>query len=159
MRICTVCFGLELRNKIHHILLFGGLKHFMFQSQHVSHHTEKQESRKKSHIPAAFSTDFISHYLGEYCKCSSVSNATLIMLKIKWWFSRLEFTKVLKKQSDQGLHCLSRPFWHATSVHNFRIFTVAEPNLYPANSYQICIIANYRYIQNVLEYVCFVRFF
>ena len=28
-------------------------------------------------------------------------------------------------QSDLGLHCLSRPFWQATSVQNFRTFSVA----------------------------------
>ena len=27
---------------------------------------------------------------------------------------------LLKKQSDLGLHCLSRPFWQATSVQNLR---------------------------------------
>ena len=30
----------------------------------------------------------------------------------------------LKKQSDLGLHCSSRPFCQATSVQNFRTFTV-----------------------------------
>ena len=29
-----------------------------------------------------------------------------------------------QKQSDLGLPCLSRPFWQATSVRNFRTFTV-----------------------------------
>ena len=29
-----------------------------------------------------------------------------------------------QKQSDLGLHCLSWPFWQATSVQNFRTFTV-----------------------------------
>ena len=29
-------------------------------------------------------------------------------------------TAKLLKQSDLGLHCLSRPFWPATSVRNFR---------------------------------------
>ena len=28
-----------------------------------------------------------------------------------------------EKQSDLGLRCLSRPFWQATSVQNFRTFT------------------------------------
>ena len=32
--------------------------------------------------------------------------------------------RVLKKQSDTSLHCLSRPFWQATSVQNFRTFTI-----------------------------------
>ena len=31
---------------------------------------------------------------------------------------------LLQKQSDLSLHCLSRTFWEATSVQNFRIFTV-----------------------------------
>ena len=28
----------------------------------------------------------------------------------------------LQKQSDLGLHCLSGPFWQATSVQNFRTY-------------------------------------
>ena len=31
---------------------------------------------------------------------------------------------LLQKQSDLGLHCLSRPFWQATSVQNFRTLTI-----------------------------------
>ena len=31
-----------------------------------------------------------------------------------------------KKQSDQGLHCLSRQFWQATSVQFFRTSTVTN---------------------------------
>ena len=26
---------------------------------------------------------------------------------------------MVQKQSDQGMRCLSRPFWQATNVHNF----------------------------------------
>ena len=33
---------------------------------------------------------------------------------------------LLQKQSDLGLHCLSRPFWQAASVLNFRTFTVLK---------------------------------
>ena len=33
-----------------------------------------------------------------------------------------EKIKHLKKQSDLGLHCFSRPFWQAISVQNFRTF-------------------------------------
>ena len=33
---------------------------------------------------------------------------------------------LFQKQSDLGLCCLSRPFWQATSVQNFRTFTVAH---------------------------------
>ena len=32
---------------------------------------------------------------------------------------------LLQSQSDLGLHCLSRPFCQATSVQNFRTFTVS----------------------------------
>ena len=32
---------------------------------------------------------------------------------------------LLRKQSDLGLSCLFKPFWQATSVQNFRSFTVA----------------------------------
>ena len=32
--------------------------------------------------------------------------------------------RIANRQSDLGLQCLSRPFFHATSVLNFRIFTV-----------------------------------
>ena len=40
---------------------------------------------------------------------------------------------LLKKQSDLGLHSLSGPFWQATSVRNFRKFTVmAEQRCGPA---------------------------
>ena len=28
--------------------------------------------------------------------------------------------------SDLGLHCLSRSFWQATSIHNFRTFTICH---------------------------------
>ena len=35
----------------------------------------------------------------------------------------LKFLTILQKQSDLGLHCLSRPFGQTTSVQNFRTFT------------------------------------
>ena len=31
---------------------------------------------------------------------------------------------LLPKQSDLGLHCISRPFWQATGIQNFRTCTV-----------------------------------
>ena len=34
------------------------------------------------------------------------------------------FRLLLQKQSDQALHCLSRPFLQAASIQNFRIFTL-----------------------------------
>ena len=39
-------------------------------------------------------------------------------------------------QSDVGLHCLSRPFWQALKVQNFRIFTISD------GSFK-CQVANY----------------
>ena len=36
------------------------------------------------------------------------------------------FRLFLQKQSDLGLHCLSRPFWQATSVQNFRTSSVVR---------------------------------
>ena len=32
--------------------------------------------------------------------------------------------KTASSEAGSGLHCLSRPFWQATSVQKFRIFTV-----------------------------------
>ena len=37
---------------------------------------------------------------------------------------------LLQKQSDLGLHCLSRLFWQATSVLNFRTYTIHDTALY-----------------------------
>ena len=39
-----------------------------------------------------------------------------------------------QKQSDLGLHCLSRFFWQVTSVQNFRTFTVGRIHYYRAFS-------------------------
>ena len=33
-------------------------------------------------------------------------------------------TVSLEEQPDQDQHCLSRTFWQATSVRNFRTFTI-----------------------------------
>ena len=38
---------------------------------------------------------------------------------------------LLWKQSDLGLPCLSRAFWQASSVQNFRTFTVKYLNYKP----------------------------
>ena len=42
---------------------------------------------------------------------------------------------LLKKQSDLDLHCLSRAFWQATSIQNFRTVTICTflLNFYPVN--------------------------
>ena len=39
-------------------------------------------------------------------------------------------------KSDLGLHCLSRPFWQALGVQNFKIFTISDCSF-------ICQVANY----------------
>ena len=67
-----------------------------------------------------------------YNKCSNVLNTFLSVFKAKMLASRVGTNKclsewqtgktlirlLLKKQSDLGLHCLSRPFRQATSVQN-----------------------------------------
>ena len=66
-------------------------------------------------------------------------NTFLFLFSNKMLVIRLEFTKsmteyktvktlirqLLQKQSDQGLHCLSGPFWWATNIQNFKTFTVS----------------------------------
>ena len=85
----------------------------------------------------------------EICETSNlhrVSNTFLVPFSNKM----LEFTKylsekqtgktlirlLLQKQSDLVIHCLARPVWQATSVLNFRTFTI---NL-KINSGQILIV-------------------
>ena len=67
-------------------------------------------------------------YPSPFCFCS----------QIKCWFSGLEFTTwmsewqkgttlirlLFQKLPVLGLHCFSRQFWQATSVQNFRTFTI-----------------------------------
>ena len=56
------------------------------------------------------------------------------MLVIRAGFHKILHRKANRedpKQSDEGLHCMCKPFLKATSVHNFRIFTVyPETTLY-----------------------------
>ena len=74
-----------------------------------------------------------------YGQCSTILNRFLFLFSNKkCCLSGLEFIKclseyqtgktlirvVLEKQSDLGLPCLSRPFWQAASVQNFRTFTI-----------------------------------
>ena len=73
-----------------------------------------------------------------YEKCIKFRILFSFCFQIKCWLLGLEFTKHMsdyqtgktlirlllkKKQSDLSLLCLSRPFWMATSVQNFRMFT------------------------------------
>ena len=44
---------------------------------------------------------------------------------------------LLQKQSDLGLHCLTRPFCPATSDKNFRTFSVFICNLYKTFIYHL----------------------
>ena len=69
-------------------------------------------------------------------KCSKILNTFLFLFSNKMLVFRAESQNMLVKianredsipllQSDLGLHCLStRPFWKATSVQNFKTFTV-----------------------------------
>ena len=42
----------------------------------------------------------------------------------KWQTEKTLIRLFLQKQSDQGLFCLSMPYWQATSVQKIRIFTI-----------------------------------
>ena len=42
-----------------------------------------------------------------------------------------------KKQSDLGLPCLSRPFWHGFSVRNLRTYTIYP--IIQSLQYQTCV--------------------
>ena len=56
---------------------------------------------------------------------------------------------LLQKQSDQGLHCLSRPFWQATIVRKFRTFTVCY--IFQSSSDAGSLLSS---IQSVVEKQC-----
>ena len=74
-------------------------------------------------------------FLSDYSKCSKISNTFLKeMLVFGDGIHKMLVSKqtgktlirlLLKTQSDLGLRCLSRLFWQASSVQNFRKFTVA----------------------------------
>ena len=73
-----------------------------------------------------------------YGNRSTISNTFLSLSLIKCWKSGVGLIKclsewqtgktlirlLLQKQSDLGMSCLSKLFWQATSVRNFRTFTV-----------------------------------
>ena len=71
-----------------------------------------------------------------YRKCSKILNTFLILFSNKMLMFRAGIYKILvrianrgdpdqiKKQSDLGLRCLSRPFKQAAGVRNFRTFTI-----------------------------------
>ena len=79
-----------------------------------------------------------------YGKCSKVLNTFLFLFSNRFWLSQLKLTKcssekqtvktkirlLLQKQSDLGLPCLSRLLYQATTVQNFRTFTVPEKGQY-----------------------------
>ena len=80
----------------------------------------------------------LGRHKSTYSKYFKISNNFLFLFLKKFWFSRLKFTihmseqltgkilirLLLQKQSDLGLCCLYRLIWAATSVRNFRTFTV-----------------------------------
>ena len=65
-------------------------------------------------------------HMGYYLKpCSKILKTLLIFFSIEMVVIR-DACQNSKREvpcqtssSDQGLHCLSRPFWQATSVQNF----------------------------------------
>ena len=69
-----------------------------------------------------------------YGKCSKISSTFLFkMLVIRAGIHKLHvriatgitlIRLILQKQSDLDLHCLSMPFWQATSVQNLRTSTI-----------------------------------
>ena len=64
--------------------------------------------------------------LGNYSKCSKILN-TFLFLFLEFWCSGLELKKCLfeyQTGKTLGLCYLSRPLLLASSVRNFRIFTV-----------------------------------
>ena len=69
-----------------------------------------------------------------YGKYSKISNTFLFLFSIQGWNSHNYCVKSKMEdpdQSDLDLGCLSRPFWQATSIRNFRIFTVYDKLLVP----------------------------
>ena len=64
---------------------------------------------------------------GIYGKCSKISNTFLFLFSNKMLVFRAGIQKILVRianREDLGLPCLSKPFWQATSVRNFRTFTI-----------------------------------
>ena len=66
---------------------------------------------------------------GKHGKCSKISNTFLFLFSNKILVFMAEIHKILvrianREDTDLGLSCLSTPFWQATSVQNFRAFTV-----------------------------------
>ena len=66
-----------------------------------------------------------------YGKCSKISNTFhFLFSKKKYGLSKLTENACKNnredadQQSDLGFRCLSRPFWLAISVQNFRVITV-----------------------------------
>ena len=55
------------------------------------------------------------------------------MLVVRAWRPKLLVEIAHMEDPDQGLHCLSRPFWQASSVQNFRTFIISQVEM--LNSY------------------------
>ena len=109
--------------------------------------------------------DLVSFNFGLFTATEMFSNLEHFSFfsQIKCWLSGLVAIKclskqqkgttlsrlLLQKQSDLGLHCLSRPLWQAPSVRYFRIFT-ENTNLF--TSVIIDSNALVKSIQNSIEY-------
>ena len=104
--------------------------------------TQMFVGREVLYSKRSFSTDLniLNAVRYIFCICSNFFLTFLLFLySTKMLFIRDGFHKnacpnkqtgktliklLLQKQFDLGLHCLSRPFWQATSISNFRKFTV-----------------------------------
>ena len=78
-----------------------------------------------------------------YGKCAKILNTFIFCYQIKCWLSGLELTKCLsEKQTGKtlGLYCFLKPFRKATSVQNFRTFTVILTLI--SSTYHFCKVHN-----------------
>ena len=65
----------------------------------------------------------------------------MLLIEVVIYKMLVRIVIVLQKQSDLGLDCLSRPLWPATSVRNFRAFTMVGPvhNILVIIAYRECL--------------------
>ena len=78
-------------------------------------------------VSSRFTYNIVANILIEYSRCSKISNTFLFLFSNEMLVFRAGIHKMLvrianredpfqRKQSDIGLHRLSRPFWQATCV-------------------------------------------
>ena len=85
-------------------------------------------TRPKYFIKDCFITFFS---VSNFSKSSEIRNMFLSLYSTNIWLSGLEFTIANREDPEQtyfDVPCLSMPFWQATSVQNFKTFTVIQSN-------------------------------